>query len=297
MGKPLSMTGFGRGESNSGGRAWTVELRTVNHRYSDISIKLPRRYFVLEEKIKKEVANYHSRGRVDIFITVVDDEIETTRLKADLGLAREYYNSLKLIGEDLSLTGEPDLTTITSFRDVITSVDDEVGPEIVEQFWPEARKAVIAALEECLAMRQNEGQSLQQDLQSRMEIFEQTVEDIEKSLPQIIEQRQKSLKERLDNLLSGVDIDPMRLAQEVAIMVDKSDVSEEIVRLRSHISQFIHFMDLDEPVGRRLDFLIQEFLREVNTIASKINNADTAHLIVKLKNELEKMREQVQNIE
>jgi uncharacterized protein (TIGR00255 family) len=130
-----------------------------------------------------------------------------------------------------------------------------------------------------------------------MEVFEQTVNDIEKSIPEILEKRQQALKERLDNLLSGVDIDPMRLAQEVAVMADKSDVTEEIVRLRSHISQFHGFLKLEEPVGRRLDFLIQEFLREVNTIASKINNAYTAHLIVGLKNELEKIREQVQNIE
>ena len=297
MGKILSMTGFGRGEASGNGRSWTVELRAVNHRYSDIIIKMPRQYSVLEDKIKKEAIKYHTRGRVDIYISVTDQQTDANRLKADIGLARQYYNCLKEIGQELSVAGEPDLSILATFRDIVVPVEDEAGAEIVEKLWLDVRGAVIAALDDCLGMRQNEGEVLLKDLQSRMEVFEQTVNDIENSIPEILEKRQQALKERLDNLLSGVDIDPIRLAQEIAIMADKSDVSEEIVRLRSHISQFHGFLELDEPVGRRLDFLIQEFLREVNTIASKINNADTAHLIVGLKNELEKIREQIQNIE
>ena len=297
MGKILSMTGFGRGEASGNGRSWTVELRAVNHRYSDIIIKMPRQYSVLEDKIKKEAIKYHTRGRVDIYISVTDQQTDANRLKADIGLARQYYNCLKEIGQELSVAGEPDLSILATFRDIVVPVEDEAVAEIVEQLWLDVKGAVIAALDDCLDMRQNEGEVLLKDLQSRMEVFEQTVNDIENSIPEILEKRQQALKERLDNLLSGVDIDPIRLAQEIAIMADKSDVSEEIVRLRSHISQFHGFLELDEPVGRRLDFLIQEFLREVNTIASKINNADTAHLIVGLKNELEKIREQVQNIE
>ena len=297
MGKILSMTGFGRGETSDNGRSWTVELRAVNHRYSDIIIKMPRQYSVLEDKIKKEAIKYHTRGRVDIYISVTDQQTDANRLKADIGLARQYYNCLKEIGQELSVAGEPDLSILATFRDIVVPVEDEAGAEIVEQLWLDVKGAVIAALDDCLDMRQNEGEVLLKDLQSRMEVFKQTVNDIENSIPEILEKRQQALKERLDNLLSGVDIDPIRLAQEIAIMADKSDVSEEIVRLRSHISQFHGFLELDEPVGRRLDFLIQEFLREVNTIASKINNADTAHLIVGLKNELEKIREQIQNIE
>jgi uncharacterized protein (TIGR00255 family) len=297
MEKPLSMTGFGRGEASGSGRSWTVELRAVNHRYSDIIIKMPRQYSLLEDKIKKEIAKYHTRGRVDLYISVVDESIDTARLKVDVGLAREYYNCLQEISRELSVAGEIDLSMLAAFRDVIVPAENESGTEIAEQLWPDLQEAVIAALNDCLAMRQNEGKALLQDLQSRMEFFEQTVNEIEKSIPEILETRQQALKERLDNLLSGVDIDPMRLAQEVAVMADKSDVTEEIVRLHSHISQFHGFLKLEEAVGRRLDFLIQEFLREVNTIASKINNAETAHLIVSLKNELEKIREQVQNIE
>ena len=297
MGKILSMTGFGRGEAGGNGRSWTVELRAVNHRYSDIIIKMPRQYSILEDRIKKEVIKYHTRGRLDIYISVTDQQTDTNRLQADIGLARQYYNCLKEIGQELSVAGEPDLSILATFRDIVVPVENEAGLETVEQLWLDIKGAVIAALDDCLAMRQNEGEALLKDLQSRMEVFEQTINDIENSIPGILEKRQQALKERLDNLLSGVDIDPIRLAQEIAIMADKSDVCEEIVRLHSHISQFHGFLELEEPVGRRLDFLIQEFLREVNTIASKINNADTAHLIVGLKNELEKIREQIQNIE
>lgn len=297
MGKLLSMTGFGRGEASGDSRSWIVELRSVNHRYSDIIIKMSRQYTVLEDRIRKEVAKIHTRGRMDLYISVIDQQIDANRLKADVGLAREYYNCLQEIGRQLSVVGEPDLAMLATFRDIIIPVDDESGSEIVEQIWPDVKRAVTQALDNCLAMRQSEGEALEKDLKLRMAVFEKTVGDIENSIPDILEKRQQALKERLDNLLSGVDIDPMRLAQEVAVMADKSDVTEEIVRLHSHISQFYNFLKLEEPVGRRLDFLIQEFLREVNTIASKINNADTAHLIVGLKNELEKIREQVQNIE
>jgi len=297
MGKPLSMTGFGRGESSSKGCSWIVELRTVNHRYLDIGIKLPRQFIGWEERIKKEISAYHVRGRVDAYVTFNDEGIETARLKADLKLAREYLTCLQEVAQKLSVPGEPDLTMLASFRDIITPVDEEAGGELLEELWPAYREALVAALDECRKMRQNEGEALQRDLQERLTSFQQKIDAIEQSLPEIMAKRESALKERVDILLSGVDIDPMRLAQEVAILVDKSDVSEEIVRLRSHVEQFQGFLNLDEPVGRRLDFLLQEFLREVNTIASKINNAETAHMTVGMKNDLEKIREQVQNLE
>jgi uncharacterized protein (TIGR00255 family) len=186
---------------------------------------------------------------------------------------------------------------LASYRDIITPCDEEAGGELLEGLWPTFRDAIVAALEECQKMRRSEGETLQKDLVERLFSFQQKIDAIAQSLPRVMEKRESALKERLDILLSGVDIDPMRIAQEVAILVDKSDVSEEIVRLRSHVEQFQGFLDLDEPVGRRLDFLVQEFLREVNTIASKISNAETAHLTVGMKNDLEKIREQVQNLE
>ena len=297
MGKPVSMTGFGRGTANGKKSSWTVELRSVNHRYLDISIKLPRRFIGWDDKIKKEISPIHSRGRVDIFITFNDEGSETTKLKADLGLAKEYLRCLREVAQELSINGEPDLTMLASYRDIVSPLDEDEGAEELEKLWPNLKEAIADALQECLRMRQNEGETLQNDLLERLSIFQKKIDAIEHSLPLIIEKRGKALQERLDNLLSGIDIDPMRLAQEVAILVDKSDVNEELVRLRSHMEQFQGFLVLDEPVGRRLDFLVQEFLREVNTISSKINHAETAHLIVGMKNDLEKIREQVQNLE
>jgi len=297
MGKPVSMTGFGRGPASGKKGSWTVELRSVNHRYLDISIKLPRRFIGWDDKIKKEILSVHSRGRVDIFITFNEEGLEDTRLRADIGLAKEYLRCLKEIARELSVTGEPDLTMLATYRDIITPLDEESGAEKLEEFWPGLQEAIADALQECLKMRQSEGETLQIDLLERLTVFQQKIDEIENSLPVIIEKRGKALQERLDNLLSGIDIDPVRLAQEVAILVDKSDVTEEIVRLRSHMDQFNGFLSLEEPVGRRLDFLVQEFLREVNTISSKINHAETAHLIVGMKNDLEKIREQVQNLE
>ena len=297
MGKPLSMTGFGRGEASGEGTSWIIELRSVNHRYLDLGIKLPRRFISWEDRIKKEISAYHQRGRIDIYAVFNDEDIAAAKLKPDLRLAGEYLNCLQEISRELSLPGEPDLALLASFRDIITPLDEESGGDQLEGFWPIFREALVGALDECRKMRRNEGSILQRDLNERLVVFQGKVDVIEQSLPGILEKRENILKERLDILLSGVDIDPVRLTQEVAILVDKSDVSEEIVRLRSHVEQFQKFLESDEPVGRRLDFLGQEFLREVNTIASKISNADTAHLTVSMKNDLEKIREQVQNLE
>ncbi|MBW2502825.1 MAG: YicC family protein [Deltaproteobacteria bacterium] len=297
MGKVISMTGFGRGEARGAQGSWTVELRAVNHRYLDIGLKLPRRFMGWEERIKKEIGASHVRGRVDAYITFSDEGAAASRLKTDLQLAREYLACLEEIAETLALPGKPDLAMLASYRDIITPIDEEMGAELLEELWDSFREALGAALDECRKMRQSEGERLAADLLARLHSFQSTVAAVEHSLPGIITNREATLKERLDILLAGVDIDPMRLAQEVAILVDKSDVTEEIVRLHSHIEQFQTFLGLDEPVGRRLDFLVQELLREVNTVASKISNAETAHMTVAMKNDLEKIREQVQNLE
>ena len=297
MGRPVSMTGFGRGEASSDQGSWNVELRAVNHRYLDIGMKLPRQFGGWEDRIKKEISSFHLRGRVDVYISFNGEGVESARLNADLPLARQYLTSLKELTRELAIPGEPDLALLASYRDIITQTDTEASTEMMEMLWPVLREALGAALEECRNMRQSEGEILSRDLLQRLDTFELKIENIEQSLPGIMEKRENTLKERLDILLSGIDIDPVRLAQEVAILVDKADVSEELVRLRSHIEQFHGFLRLTEPVGRRLDFLLQEFLREVNTIASKINHAETAHMIVEMKNDLEKIREQVQNLE
>jgi uncharacterized protein (TIGR00255 family) len=181
-----------------------------------------------------------------------------------------------------------------TMRDIIGQ--QELHPDLDIE-WELIKNALESALESCCRMREQEGSSLKQELVERLEKFTQIVKKIEEKVPLIVQQRQLELKVKLDKLLDGMNIDPMRLAQEIAIIADKSDVTEEVVRLRSHIDQFANFLNSSEPVGRRLDFLLQEFLREVNTLGSKINNFEIAHLTVEMKNEVEKLREQVQNIE
>jgi len=295
MNNLLSMTAFGRGEQNFGGRTWTVELRSVNHRFCDIKIRLPRKLAGLEDLVRKEVAAAYTRGHVEVTINCDGSEEGNYQLRADLPLARQYFRCLQEINAELGLDSCPDLATLATFRELIVPENREENPDEV---WAAGlAPALREALAGCRKMREAEGEHIRLDLHNRLALIAQAAQRIETLLPQLLAEREAALKSRLTALLAGVDLDPQRLAQEVAILADKSDITEELVRLRSHIGQFENFLGQSEPVGRRLDFLLQEFLREINTISSKIANAEIAHLGVELKNELEKMREQVQNLE
>jgi uncharacterized protein (TIGR00255 family) len=287
------MTGYGRGEA-TGAKSWTVEVRSVNHKFLDLSIKIPRKYLGLEDRVKKEVGAHYNRGHVDIYVNPGAEAGDNIRLAANLPLARDYYRCLEAIREDLSLPDTPTLAMIQNYKEIIIAHEEE---EDLEAVWPQVSEALTQALTMAQGMREQEGEALKNELSQRLQEFATTVETIAQDVPGIVQRRTEKLKERLAVLLQGVDLDPLRLAQEVAIMADKGDVTEEVVRLRSHISQFSGFLAADEPVGRRLDFLLQEFLREINTLASKISDASTAHLTVELKTEVEKLREQIQNIE
>ena len=289
-----SMTGFGRGEAEVDGRTWVSELRSVNHRYLDIKMKLPNGYSALEEKIKKQVQKFHERGRVDLFFSVSGDFSDLVRVHVNESLAQEYKDKLVQLAKKVDIRTEIDLGLLATLPDVISR---EKEMEDVETVWPVISESLEKALINCEIMRKREGEALIHDLTARLELFEETIDKIETMLPELINKRQATVSERLEKLLDNTQFDPMRLAQEVAILADKTDVTEELVRLKSHIQQFRSFIMEDGGVGRKLDFLIQEFLREVNTIASKINDIQVAHLTVDLKAELEKMREQVQNIE
>uniref|UniRef100_UPI00405731D6 YicC/YloC family endoribonuclease n=1 Tax=Candidatus Electronema sp. TaxID=2698783 RepID=UPI00405731D6 len=292
--RPRSMTGFGRGEANEGGRSWTAEIRTVNHRFLDQRVTLPAAFTGLEEQVKKLVAGQQDRGRTEICLTCQGEVSGAAQLTVDMELARQYHRCLLRLKEQLGLNGAVELRDLLPQRGIIIQQEQSAD---IEQEWPLIEQAVTAALVDCARMREQEGQALKTELNSRLDQFTALVAEIESAVPQLVAQRHQELKERIAKLLTGMDIDPARLAQEAAIMADKADVTEEIVRLSSHISQFRSFLDSDEPCGRRLDFLLQEFLREVNTLASKISNAAVARLGVEMKNEIEKLREQVQNIE
>ena len=289
-----SMTGFGRGEVASGGRVWMAEVRCVNNRYLDLKIKMPNGYAVLEERVRKKVSGFHQRGRVDLLLAVNGDFSDLVKMHVNLELVRGYKLAMAQISQELGVEAAIDLAFVASRPEVLVQ---EQQNEDIEAVWPLLEQALDQALVDCEAMRQQEGAALVRDLSARLQVFTQTIEKIEAGIPELLKQREQVLGERLQKLLGNVQLDEQRLCQEVAILADKTDVTEEIVRLQSHIGQFYSFLAEKEAVGRKLDFLLQEFLREVNTIASKINDAAIACLTVELKSELEKMREQIQNIE
>jgi len=292
--RPRSMTGFGRGEASAEGRTWVAEIRTVNHRFLDQRVVLPRLFNVFEEPVKKMVATILDRGRVDITFSVQGISTVEPQLVVNESVARQYRHCLQQLIDVYGLDGTVTLRDMLTLRDVITL--EEQRPDMDAE-WVLISSALEAALKDCDIMREREGQALQQDLLGRLAKFELVVRQIDSHIPELQQQRQSDLRLRVGKLLEGLDLDPIRLAQETALMADKSDVTEEITRLDSHMAQFRAFLASEEPVGRRLDFLLQEFLREVNTLSSKISSASIAHLGVEMKNEIEKLREQVQNIE
>ena len=292
--RPRSMTGFGRGEASADGRTWVAEVRTVNHRFLDQRVILPRAFAVFEEPVKKKVAATLDRGRVDSSFSLQGTAAVEPQMTVNEPVARQYRHCLQQLVEGFDIAGPVTLRDMLTLRDVISL--EEQRPDMDAE-WRLLAAALEAALKECDLMREREGQALRQDLLGRLAKFEAIVRQIDSAIPILQRQRQDELKARIGKLLEGIDLDPIRLAQEMAIMTDKSDVTEEITRLDSHMAQFRSFLDNAEPVGRRLDFLLQEFLREVNTLSSKIANAAIAQLGVEMKNEIEKLREQVQNIE
>ncbi|PID75707.1 MAG: YicC family protein [Deltaproteobacteria bacterium] len=289
-----SMTGFGRGEIESDGRTWVAEIRCVNNRYLDMKIRLPREYASLEEKIRSRLAAAYVRGRVELHLGVSGNSAGVRRVTINSGLAAEYLSAMQSLGQQLDLPADVSLRDFLALPDVLKQEQVE---EDLSQVWPVVERVVDQAIASCLDMQVQEGRVLEEDLLSRLASFTATVERIERQLPLLLEERQNGLTERLKKLLDNVQLDPARLAQEVALLADKTDVTEEIVRLHSHLGQFHGFLEEQGGVGRKLDFLIQEILREVNTLGSKINDASIAHHTVELKSELEKIREQVQNIE
>ncbi len=289
------MTGFGRAEVNNGARSWSVEVRSVNNRFLDVKMKLPKGYNLLEERLRSLVLDFFNRGRVDLYINVQGDFSDLVEINVNTDLAQLYKNALSEISEKCQLNGEVSAIQLSQYPEVIQR---QQRPEDLEsEVWPHLETAVKKALDDCTTMRQKEGEALQHDLIARIEFFSTTINEIEISVPELVLQRKSAMEERLSKILSGTDVDPQRLAAEVAVLADKTDVTEEIVRLRCHIEQLRAFIIENVSVGRKMDFLVQEFLREVNTVASKINDAKIAHLTVSLKSELEKIREQVQNIE
>ena len=289
-----SMTGYGKGESAYAGGRFTVEIRCVNHRYGEITVKLPRALMLFENEIKKKVAERLVRGKIDVFIQV-ENAISLGVPTANLPLARGYYRAFSSIREALGLEDQVTLALIASQRDVIAvAAETEASLDEVPE---ELNAAIEDALRQVDEMRLFEGESLFADFQKRREMLATHIGRVAARAPFVVSEYAARLKERIAQLCSDSGLPEERIALEVAVLADKCDITEELVRLESHLRQFDETLTRDEPVGRKLDFLLQEINREVNTIGSKANDAQIASSVVELKAELEKIREQVQNIE
>lgn len=291
-----SMTGFGRGEYLDAGHRFTVEVKAVNHRYNEIVIRMPKNLGALEDRIRKAVSSTLVRGRIDIFITVDEYSERSRTVRVDKELAIAYHKALKELGELFSVTPSENIYHIAKYPDVLKV--EEVA-ESVEMLWPKLAAALDAAVGNLMAMRTAEGANIQGDMIARIDKVAGHVSFIEERAPQIIVEYQAKLLNRMKDVLStlGAQPDDVRLLQEAAIYADRTNITEELVRLRSHLVQLRETLLSDESVGRKLDFILQEVNRETNTIASKANDFAIANIVVEMKSEIEKVREQIQNIE
>lgn len=290
----MSMTGYGKSEENAEAGKISVELRSVNHRYSELSVKIPRQFFSIENEIRKRVSERFRRGKIDIFIQFDQSSEGVTPPQANLPLAKAYYDIFTKMGSELGLKEPVSLTQVLAQKDVLSY--QEISLDL-DQVVPALFSALAGAIESLESMRRREGEALDKEIRGRVESVISLVEKVASFAPVAVSANAARLRERIDRLMGETQVDESRLAQEVAMLADRMDITEELVRLRSHFKQFFSVISLSEPVGRKLDFLLQEINREVNTIGSKANDTDIAALVVEMKSELEKVREQVQNIE
>lgn len=290
-----SMTGYGRKEVASAGIHVIIEIRSVNNRFIDIQVKAPRSFAALEPRIKKAVQDRCSRGRFDVFITRNGERETAGRLVVDEKLVGEYLGVMSALKERYRIAGELDIALVAGFPGLISVSEDK---EDIEAVWQALFEGLGGALTELDAMRTEEGRALVADMSRRLDLIEGLMQAVQKLSPSTVEQARKRMTDTLSRLMIEQP-DPVRLAQEIAILAERTDVTEELTRLNSHIGQFrLLISDTTvEPVGRKLDFLLQEMGREANTIASKAMNSQIAYHIVDIKAELEKIREQAQNIE
>jgi uncharacterized protein (TIGR00255 family) len=288
------MTGYGRSEVRHAHLALTVEARSVNHRYLDIALRYPRIYAPLEARMKQRVSAYCTRGRIDI--TLVPQESSDTRraLLLDHTLAQQYYDALQRLQVSLGLPGTIDLSLIASLRDVFRV---EEASADVENDWDIIVQGLDAALQALQTMRRQEGEVLRRDFSQRLQAMAQQSQSIRQRVPQVVVEYQQRLEQRVKELFAQFELDPNRVAQEAILFAERSDITEELTRLDAHMQACTRLLSSSEAVGRKIEFLVQEMHREVNTIGSKSNDTVIAHSVVELKSELERMREQGQNIE
>ena len=289
-----SMTGFGRCETQEEKKEIKVEIKTVNHRYSDYHIRVPYHYSFLEEKIREYLKSRIYRGKVDIYINI-DTFGDTDKvIHFDEHLAKAYFNTLQEISRLLGVDNDITASEIAEYNDVIKLQKED---EDQNKLWEIVKKPLETAVDNLISMREREGMNLKNDLVKRCVAISEAVNDIEARSLQTAQEHRKKLECRITELLGDIPIDENRILTEVAIFSDKISIDEEIVRLRSHLNEFEKILEYDSPIGKKLDFIIQEMNREINTIGSKANNLHVSKSAVNIKSEIENLREQVQNIE
>ncbi len=291
-----SMTGYGRAEALLDGRKWTIEIKSLNHRYTEIFVRMPAALLALEGEVKRKVGERLTRGRVEVVIRIESEAAQEGEMRFDLNLPllRHYHSLLLQLKETLNLKDDISLGMLAGLKDAFIAKEAEVD---LDGAW----KGMEAVLEEALSalteMRKKEGEIIFRDMLMRVDLIKKGLDIIEGRAPKVVEEYHKKLAERVKELTGGVEIDAARLSQEVAIMADRMDITEEVVRFRSHLNQLDEMLASEEAAGRKIDFLFQEMNREVNTMGSKGNDAEISCRVVEIKSELSRMREQVQNIE
>ncbi len=294
MGKLLSMTGYGSAKGSVEGQEITVELKSVNNRYLDCSIRLPRNFLFAEDTVKQAVSAGVSRGKVDVFVSAQASQDSGTVVSVNEELARGYRDAVARIAETLGLESGLNAFSLARFPDVLTVERRELDKDKAAAALSEI---TAKAVEEFNAMREREGERLRRDMLGKLETIEELVSVVEERSPQTVKEYRERLEARLRDILADRSLDEQRVITEAAIFADRTAVDEETVRLRSHIAQFRTMLEEGSPIGRKMDFLVQEFNRESNTIGSKCSDASLAKVVVDLKSEIEKIREQLQNVE
>ncbi len=289
-----SMTGYGRGEHISQERKFTVEMKSVNHRYNDMTIKLPRSLASLEDKIKKRIMQDVYRGKTDVYISFEIFSAADVEIKLNEALADAYVEKLNLLEQKYGWNGGNKLELLAKFPEVITVEKAQQEEDVI---WEALSPALNEAVTHFVAMRSVEGENLKQDILLKGERIKTLVAEVKERSPLVVAEYQEKLHNRLKELMGGVDVDPQRIATEVAVFADRGCVDEEVTRLESHLIQLKDILEKGGQVGRKLDFLIQEMNRESNTIASKANDIQIVKATIELKSEIEKIREQIQNLE
>ena len=289
-----SMTGFGRAQETVDGMTVTVELKSVNHRYFEFTAKVPRTYGFLEEKLKSFLNARVSRGKMECYVSIENLEESDMEVVVNPSLAKGYVDALRTLSETFGLKEDYSAISIAKFPDVLTL---RKAPANEEKIWNAVQKVTELAVERFVTMRETEGEKLRADILSKADTILEHVAFVESRSPQTVREYHEKLRQRMEELLENTQVDEQRLLTEAAIFADKVAVDEETVRLRSHISQLREFLNADEPIGRKLDFLVQEMNRESNTIGSKAQDVEIAKRVIAIKAEVEKIREQVQNIE